>query len=401
MNTYRYVAKDRKGAGLKGVVEAVSEEEVVEILHKRGLVVVSVQQAEKKEKARGQAKKVKQDELVLFARQLATMIDAGIPLVHVLGILSEQTENKDLKNVVLMMHDDIEGGMSFSGALSKHPKTFSELFINMVKAGETSGRLTEVLDSLALYLEKSLALRRKVRSSLIYPAVIVSMSLIITAALLLKVVPTFKGIFEMLGGELPLATRILIAISDIFSSYFLILVALGVILGIVFKKIISTPAGRYKFDQSKLRVPILGPLFRKIAIVRFSRTFAILIKSGVSVLDALGIVSKTSGSKVVEEAVLAAAKAVREGEQIWRPLSATGVFPPMVCRMISVGERSGHLHNMLSKIADFYDDQVEAATSALTSMIEPVVIAFMGIVIGGIVISLFMPIFKISQLLAG
>lgn len=291
--------------------------------------------------------------------------------------------------------------MSFSGALSKHPKTFSELFINMVKAGETSGRLTEVLDSLASYLEKSLALRRKVRSSLIYPAVIVSMSLIITAVLLLKVVPTFKGIFEMLGGELPLATRILIAISDLFSNYFLILVALGVISGIIFNKVISTPAGRYKFDRSKLKIPVLGPLFRKIAIVRFSRTFAILIRSGVSVLDALGIVSKTSGSKVVEEAVQAAAKAVSDGEQIWRPLSATGVFPPMVCRMISVGEQSGHLHKMLSKIADFYDDQVEAATSALTSMIEPMVIVFMGIVIGGIVISLFMPIFKISQLLAG
>lgn len=401
MNTFQYTAKDKNGRTVKGILEAVSESEAAEILHKRDLIVLSATQVKTKVvKVKAKIRKVKLDDLVVFSRQLATMIDAGIPLVHSLSILAEQIENKDLKEVVMVVRQDIEEGMGFSDALSKHPAVFSDLFINMARAGETSGMLDEVLDRLASYLEKTASLSRKIKSSLVYPAVVVTMALIITSILLLKVVPTFKGIFEVLGGQLPAPTQILIAVSDLFRRYFLFLLGLLIIFGFVFKKYISTPQGRYNFDFSKLKLPVIGQLLRKMAVAKFSRTFSTLVKSGVSVLNALEIVSKTSGNKVVEEAVMNCLKAVRDGEPISRQLAKKGVFPPMVTRMINVGEQTGQLEKMLTKIADFYDEQVDAAAAALTSMIEPIVIAFLGVVIGGIVISLFLPIFKITQLIS-
>jgi type IV pilus assembly protein PilC len=290
--------------------------------------------------------------------------------------------------------------MSLCDALAKHPAVFSELFVNMTKAGEASGMLNEILDRLATFMEKQAALNRKIISSLVYPAVVVSMAILITAVLLLKVVPTFKGIFDSLGGTLPLPTQALIFISDLLRKYFLYtLVVLGIAI-YAFRRYLKTAKGRYKFDQLSLKLPVFGPLLRKLAVAKFSRTFSTLVKSGVTALSSLEIVSKTSGNKVVEEAVLNCSKGVRNGELISKPLAKSGVFPPMVTRMINVGEQTGQLEKMLSKIADFYDDQVEAATSALTSMIEPMVIAFLGVVIGGIVISLFLPIFKISQLMS-
>jgi len=403
MITYSYTAKDKFGQTLSGTIEANSDAEVAENLHKRELIVLNIEQAKTKAlkaQAKGKGKAIKLDDLVIFTRQLATMIDSGIPLVHALGILGEQVENKKLKDVVVKMREDIEAGMSFCDALGKHPKVFSELYINMAKAGESSGMLDDILDRLAAYLEKSSALNRKIRSSLVYPAVVVSMAVLITAVLLLKVVPTFKGIFDSLGGQLPLPTQILIMISDLFRLYFLYLVGAIVIIIFLFKKYISTEKGRYRFDQAKLKAPVVGELLRKLAVAKFSRTFSTLIKSGVSILSALEIVSKTAGNKVIEEAVMSCSKGIRDGEPISRPLLKSGVFPPMVCRMISVGEQTGQLEKMLSKIADFYDEQVDAATSALTSMIEPLVISFLGIVIGGIVISLFLPIFKITQLIS-
>lgn len=401
MITYRYIAKEKNGRTLTGILDADSESEAAELLHKKDLIVVSVSQAKAGVvKPAGKGKKIKLDDLVVFSRQLATMIDAGIPLVHALGILSEQIANKDLKDVVAAVRRDIEEGLGFSEALSKHPAVFSDLFINMARAGETSGTLDEVLDRLATYLEKTAALNRKIKSSLVYPAVVVVMALIITSILLLKVVPTFKGIFEVLGGKLPLPTLILIGVSDLFRHHFLFLLGLLIILGFSFKRYINTPKGRYNFDLNKLRAPVLGPLFRKMAVAKFSRTFSTLVRSGVSVLNALDIVSKTSGNKVLEEAVMDCSKGVRDGEPINKRLAKSGVFPPMVTRMISVGEQTGQLEKMLTKIADFYDEQVDAAASALTSLIEPLVIAFLGVVIGGIVIALFLPIFKITQLIS-
>ncbi len=403
MTTYNYTAKDKNGYTLNGSLDVSSESEAADALHKKELTIISIEQAKDKASRAGvkvKGQKVKLDDLVIFTRQLATMIDSGIPLVHALGILSEQVENPVLKGVVVSVRQDIEAGMSFCDALAKHPKVFSDLFINMARAGESSGMLDDILDRLASYLEKSAALSRKISSSLVYPAVVVSMAFIITAVLLLKVVPTFKGIFDVLGGQLPIPTQILIFMSDVFRKYFLFLVIFIAGLVFLFRKYIATERGRYNFDSAQLKVPVLGELFRKLSVAKFSRTFSTLVKSGVSVLNALDIVSKTSGNKVVEEAVVSCSKAVRDGEPIAVPLLRSGVFPPMVCRMISVGEQTGKLENMLTKIADFYDEQVDSATSALTSMIEPLVIAFLGIVVGGIVISLFLPVFKISQLIA-
>lgn len=399
MNTYQYTAKDSNGHTVIGMLDGPSDAEVASILHKKDLVVISIEPVKKKS-LKVSDKKVKLDDLVIFSRQLATMIEAGIPLVQSLGILSEQIENKNLKNVTIMMRQDIEAGVSFSDALAKHPSVFSELFINMARAGEASGMLDDILDRLATYLEKTSALTRKIRSGLVYPAVVVSMAVLITAVLLLKVVPTFKGIFELLGGTLPLPTRILIGVSDSLTRHFWPILGLLVIAGFLFKRYINTEKGRYNFDARKLKLPVLGILFRKVAIAKFSRTFSTLVKSGVSILNALDIVCKTSGNKVVEKAVMECRTAVRDGELLSTPLSKSGVFPPIVFRMIGVGEQTGQLEKMLSKIADFYEEQVDAAVTALTSMIEPLVIAFLGIVIGGIVIALFLPIFKISELIA-
>lgn len=396
MTVFNYIAKDHQGLKLSGTVEAADQREAISVMHKKGLIVISIAEAKvKKLKSKG----VKLDDLVVFSRQLATMVESGINLVQALNILGEQAENKTLAAVTMKIREDIEGGASLHEALDKHPKIFSTLYVNMVKAGETSGLLDEILDRVATYLEKSSALQRKVKSSLVYPSVVVSMAVIITMVLLVKVVPTFTGIFNSLGGTLPIPTQILIAISDAVRKMFLVIVGGFGLLVFLAKKYISTPKGRYRFDKLTLKIPVFGPLFRKVVVAKFSRTFATLVKSGVPILGALEIVGKTSGNMIVEEAVDNARSSIKEGEPISEPLSKSGAFPPMVVRMIAVGEQTGQLEKMLNKIADFYDEQVDAAVSGLTSMIEPLVIGFLGIIIGGIVVALFMPIFKITELI--
>ncbi|MCM8782836.1 MAG: type II secretion system F family protein [Candidatus Omnitrophica bacterium] len=395
---YRYTAKDKNGRALTGTLETSSEIEAINELHRQELIVISIK-AERKSLPVLKKKKVKLEDLAILSRQLATLIDAGIPLVQALGILEEQIENHYLKMILLSVRKDIEAGVSLPDALSKHSDVFSELFINMAKAGETSGMLDEILDRLAAYFEKTSSLIRKIRSGLVYPAVVIVMAVLITAILLLKVVPTFKGIFEMLGGKLPLPTLILISVSDFLRRFFFLFMLILIGGGFLFRQYINTEKGRYEFHKKKLQIPVLGELFRKVAIARFSRTLSTLIKSGVNILNALEIVGKTSGNRVIEQAVNKCRDSIREGETIATPLANSGVFPPMVCRMISVGEKTGQLENMLIKIADFYEDQVDAAVAGLVSMIEPLVIAFLGIVIGGIVISLFMPVFKITELI--
>lgn len=397
MALYGYVSKDAQGARMTGIIEATTEHDAIAALHKRSLIVISVKEEHAPRKVAESG--VKLDDLVIFSRQLATMVESGITLVQALSILSEQAESKVLASVTLKIKEDIESGSSLHEAMGKHPKIFSNLYINMVKAGETSGLLDEILDRLATYLEKSSALQRKVKSSLVYPAVVVTMAVLITIVLLVKVVPTFKGIFASLGGTLPLPTQILILISDTLRRFFPFVTIGLFLLGFVLKKYIDTPRGRYQFDAYTLKVPVFGPLMRKVVVAKFSRTLSTLVKSGVPILNALDIVGKTSGNLVVEEAVNNARVSIREGEPIAEPLSRSGVFPPMVVRMISVGEQTGQLEKMLTKIADFYDEQVDAAVSGLTSMIEPLVIGFLGIIIGGIVIALFMPIFKITELI--
>ncbi len=401
MSAYRYTAKDRSGRSVAGVMEANDERSMLEILRKQELVVITLKPDKQKAKIGKAAKgggKIKLQELVLFSRQLATMIDSGIPLMQALEILTEQIDNKGFKAIVAEVKKDVATGSSFNEALGKHPRAFSPLFVNMVKAGESSGALDDIMERLASYLEKTDHLVRKVKSAMVYPTVVVCMAMAITLVLMLKVVPVFKSIFADFGGELPLPTQILINISDFLLASFVIWVG-GAFGGIVLlKRFAKTEKGRLFFDAQKLRMPIFGILLRKVAVSKFTRTLATLVKSGVPILQALEIVGKTSGNVIIENAIEKVRQSIRDGENITTPLMRSKVFPPLVVRMISVGEQTGELEKMLTKIADFYDDQVDASVSALTSLIEPLVIAFLGIVIGGIVICMFMPIFKLSTL---
>jgi len=399
MPTFKYTAKEAGGKTVSGILEYSDKELLIDALRKKDLVIISIEETAKR-RIMSLGGSVKLDEIVIFSRQLATMVDSGIPLVQALDILCEQIETPVFKNILAKIKDDVETGSSLSDALARHPAVFSTLYINMVRAGESSGALDDILDRLAAYLEKSSMLQRKVKSSLVYPAVVISMAILITLVMLIKVIPTFKGIFTMLGGTLPLPTRILILVSDTIREMFLYVVA--VIIAIVFalKKYMRTPQGKENFDKTLLRLPILGGLFRKVAVAKFSRTLATLVKSGVPILVSLEIVGKTAGNAVIEKAVESVRNGIKEGENIADPLAKSGAFPPMVVRMIKVGEQTGELEKMLTKIADFYEDQVDAAVSGLTSLIEPLIIAFLGIVIGGIVIAMFLPVFKLTEIIA-
>jgi type IV pilus assembly protein PilC len=402
MPVFKYVAKDQSAKTVSGKLVAKDKAIVVDELRKRKMVVISVTEV-KGVSAFGfgleTGKKVRTDDLVIFSRQLATMVDAGIPLMQSLDVLREQVRHGEFKRVISSIHDDIETGNSLSNSFAKHPNIFDSLYINMVKAGESSGMLNVILERLASYLEKMSMLRRKIRAAMVYPIIVISMAIIITAVLMLKVVPTFKGIFEMLGGELPLPTKVLIFVSDLFSKWIFYLIGVLIIISFIISRYVKTEKGRLRIDAIKLKLPVFGELFKKVAVSRFSRTLSTLIQSGVPILAALEIVGKTSGNKVIEDAIEDVRSNVREGESIAPPLVKSGVFPPMVTRMIAVGEQTGELEKMLGKVSDFYDEQVDTAITTLTSMIEPIIIAFLGIIVGGIVISLFLPILKITQLI--
>jgi len=399
MPTFKYIAKEINGKTASGVLEYSDKALLIDALRKKGLIIISIEETAYKKQMLSKGG-VKLEEIVIFSRQLATMVDSGIPLVQALDILCEQIEKPAFKNILGKIKDDIETGSSLSDALGRHPAVFSTLYVNMVRAGESSGALDDILDRLASYLEKTNTLQRKVKSSLVYPAVVITMAILITLVMLLKVIPTFKGIFSMLGGQLPLPTRVLILISDTIRQMFLYVAAGITVMVIALKKYINTPQGKEVFDRGLLAMPVLGPLFRKVAVAKFTRTLATLVKSGVPILVSLEIVAKTSGNAVIEKAVESVRKGIKEGENIADPLAKSGAFPPMVVRMIKVGEQTGELEKMLTKIADFYEDQVDAAVSGLTSLIEPLIIAFLGIVIGGIVIAMFLPVFKLTEIIA-
>jgi len=401
MPTYKYSAKDASSRSVAGKISAENEAAVVDELRKRSLTIISIVPVKESSvmKMSFSRKKIRQDDLVIFSRQLSTMVDAGIPILQALDALQEQITHEYFHNVIVAVRDDIQLGSSLSASFSKHPKAFDTLFINMVKVGETGGVLATILDRIASYLEKTLKLKRKVKSALIYPAVVVSMAAIITIILLVKVVPTFAAIYESFDAELPGMTQTLIFVSDILKKH--LLVAIGSLVTFIFllTRWYRTDKGRLLIDRFTLRVPVFGPLIRKVAISRFSRTLATLLQTGVPILESLDIVSKSSGNRVIELVVEGVKNNVREGESIATPLVKSGVFPPMVTRMISIGEKSGQLEKMLSKIAEFFDDQVDVAVAGLTSIIEPVIIGFLGIVVGFIVIALFLPIINITQIL--
>lgn len=399
MPTFKYIAKDQNARDVIGKIVAERQSAVVEELRKRNLTIISIIQVKTASKWAFASKRVKEEDLVMFSRQLATMVDAGIPILQALDALQEQTAHPFFKSTIAVMRDDIQVGSSLSAAFAKHPRAFDALFINMVKVGETGGVLSSILDRIASYMEKSLKLKHKVRSAMIYPAVVVSMAAIITVILLVKVVPTFASIYESFNSQLPALTQTLINVSNFMKSYILYLIGGLVLLGFLLVRWYQTNTGREAIDRFSLKIPIFGELIRKVAISRFSRTLATLLQTGVPILESLDIVGRTSGNRVIENVVGNVKTNVREGESIAGPLVKSGVFPPMVTRMIAIGEKSGQLEKMLTKIADFYDEQVDTTVAGLTSIIEPVIIGFLGIVVGFIVIALFLPIISITQVL--
>ena len=341
--------------------------------------------------------KVKQRSVAVFTRQLATMIDAGLPLVQSLEVLSSQQDSKVFKNILREIREDVEGGSTFAGALKKHPVTFNELYTNLVVAGEEGGILDTILNRLASYIEKAEALKKKVKSALVYPATIVFVAVAVVIILMVFVIPTFETMFQSAGQSLPLPTVIVLGMSKMIKKYIIFLVPAFILLVFLFKKYYQTQNGRAVVDRLLLKLPVFGPLFRKIAVARFSRTLGTLVSSGVPILDGLAIVSRTSGNRAIETAIMNARASIREGETIAEPLSRSTLFPPMVIQMIAVGESTGALDSMLSKIAEFYEDEVDVAVSNLTSLLEPLLMIFLGIVIGGVVIAMYLPIFNMAS----
>ena len=399
--SYLYKVRDREGRMLDGTLEAESEDAVVSRLRQFGYAPISIE-AEKGAGLKTELRlpgrsKVKLKDLAVFSRQFATMINSGLSLLRALTILGEQTGNRRLGEVVTLVRAEVEKGTSLSAAMAKHPKIFNRLYVSMVRAGEIGGFLDQVLVDVAGTFEKEVALRGKIRSAMTYPVVVFVMVLLIVSAMLIFIVPTFKNLYTSLGGELPLPTRMLINASDGIRRFFPLIVLAMVGLSFAYKRWRATPAGRYRLDQLKLKVKVFGPLFHKSALSRFARTLATLIRSGVPILQALEIVAETVNNGVISRAIRDVQDSVREGESLATPLSKHPTFPAMVVQMMAVGEETGALDTMLNKVADFYDQEVEAAVAALTSLIEPILIAVMGAAVGGMVVALYLPLFRIIE----
>jgi type IV pilus assembly protein PilC len=398
MPVYRWSGVNRAGKKVKGEMEAPDEEAVRLVLRRQRIEPTKVKQAPKDifENVSFLKPKITEKDIVLFTRQFATMIDAGLPLVQCLDILANQTDNRTFKQMLKQIKSDVESGSTFADALKKHPKTFDELFVNLIAAGEVGGILDTILNRLAAYIEKAMKLKKKVKGAMVYPSVVLVVAVAVVAVLLLFVIPIFKKMFEDMGGGLPAPTQIVIDISEWVQSYILFIVAVVVAFFIAFNRFYATRKGRALMDDLILRVPVIGDLIRKVAVARFTRTLGTMIQSGVPLLDGLDIVARTAGNKTVEAAILKTRASIAEGRTIADPLSESGVFPSMVVQMIAVGESTGALDAMLTKIADFYDEEVDAAVEALTSLIEPFLMIFLGGTIGGLVIAMYLPIFKLA-----
>jgi type IV pilus assembly protein PilC len=398
MPVYKWEGKTLKGLVRKGELEGPNEGAIRVQLRQQSIIPTKIVSKGKQiNLSFSFGSKVKQRSIAIFTRQLATMIDAGLPLVQSLEILSSQQDNKTFKNILRGIREDVEGGSTFAGALKKHPTTFNELYTNLVVAGEEGGILDNILTRLANYIEKAEALKKKVRSAMVYPTVIVSVAVIVVVILMIFVIPVFESMFKSAGQTLPLPTMIVVVISKAIRKYIVIFIPAMIALFYFLKKWRQTESGRTVIDKLLLQLPVFGPLFKKIAVARFSRTLGTLVSSGVPILDGLNIVSKTSGNKTIETAILNARASIREGETIAEPLNRAAIFPPMVIQMISVGESTGALDSMLSKIADFYEDEVDVAVGNLTSLLEPLLMCFLGVVIGGVVIAMYLPIFQMAN----
>jgi len=398
--TFKYNVRDKTGKVVSGRLEGENREAVATKLRQMGYIVLDLN-----EDRLSQLNKitfgtsVKSKDITIFARQFATMINAGLSLTKCLSILGAQSDSKELRDIITQLGKDVEAGQSLSEAMVKHPKVFPPLFYNMVRAGETGGVLDEVLLRVADHFEQEAQLKGRIKSAMTYPIAMGALVLLVLVAMMIFVVPTFQKMFSDMGGTLPLPTQILVAVSEGARSWpGLVVVAVVIALVVLFRWWISTESGRMIWDGIKLRMPIVGPLVRKTALARFTRTFGTLVSAGVPILSALDIVSDTAGNEVVATAVKKVRSAIKEGETIAKPLSESPVFPSMVVQMIAVGEETGALDQMLNKIADFYDEEVRAAVDSLTSIIEPIMMATLGLVVGGIIVALYMPMFQVITL---
>lgn len=405
MPKFAWEGKNRSGAVQKGEMEAPSEAVVSNQLRRQGIMPSNIKERGKgfdmDIKIPGFEPKVTTKDLVVFTRMFATMIDAGLPLVQCLDILSKQQENKTFKKMLAEVKESVESGSTFADALRKHPKAFDELYVNLVAAGEVGGILDTILNRLAAYIEKAMKLKKQVKSAMTYPGTIVGIALVVISVILIFVIPAFEKMFADFGGSLPMPTQIVINISNFIQKYFLVIIGSG--FGFVFaiKKYYSTTKGREQIDALALRAPVFGVLIRKVSVAKFTRTLGTMISSGVPILDGLDIVAKTAGNKTVEKAIYKVKQSISEGKTIAEPLEQSGVFPAMVCQMISVGEQSGSIDAMLNKIADFYDDEVDDAVGNLTAMMEPLLMLFLGVTVGGLVIAMYLPIFKLAGAAGG
>ena len=388
--------KGRRGDKVEGGVIVAENKEAVRAKLRRQQIVVTQVKEQGKEIAvpllRGG---VSSKELAIFTRQFSVMIDAGLPLVQCIEILGVQAENKVFQKVLLQVRQDVESGATLADSMKKHPRVFDDLYCNMIAAGEAGGILDTILQRLSIYIEKIVKLRRAVRSAMIYPVAVLCIAALVVTIILWKVIPTFAALFAGLGAELPLPTRIVIALSNFIGRYMIVIVLVIIAVAYAIRRYYKTYKGRRVIDRILLKTPILGIVLRKIAVARFCRTLGTLISSGVPILEALEITARTAGNSIVEDAIMATRKSIEEGKTISGPLKDTDVFPPMVIHMISVGEQTGALDAMLSKIADFYEEEVDAAVENMLTLLEPVMILFLGIVIGGIVISMYLPMFSL------
>jgi type IV pilus assembly protein PilC len=394
MGLFEYTAKNAtSGQIMKGTLDVPTRDEVIAFIRKNRMILVSVREAPAQFNLRMPGRGVKTRDIVIFTRQFATMINAGLPLVQSLTILAQQTENKALKDITKAVVYDVEAGNTLADALGKHPKAFTDLYVNMVAAGEAGGILDTILLRLATFLEKNDALVRKVKGAMIYPAVILTVAAVAITVLLIFVIPTFASMFASVNMALPLPTLVVMGASKFLIRFWYFIIGAVVLLVFGIRSYYSTPGGRKALDGALLNAPVLGDLLRKSAVSRFTRTLGTLISSGVSILDGLEITAKTAGNRVIHDAVMQSRQSIAGGETIAGPLQTSGVFPPMVISMISVGEQTGGLDEMLSKIADFYDAEVDVAVSALLSLMEPIMIVVLGVIVGGMVVAMYLPIF--------
>jgi type IV pilus assembly protein PilC len=401
-SVFLWEGKTRQGAIQKGELAANSKDEVIALLRKQNILPINVAAKPKELKLSFGGQKVTSKDIVILTRQLATMIDAGLPLVQCLDILGSQTENKALSKVVNQVRSDVESGATFADALKKHPKVFDNLYCNMVAAGEAGGILDTILQRLAAFMEKFAKIKAQVKSAMIYPAVILFVAVAVVALLLIVVIPMLAAMFADMGQALPLPTRIVIAASNFLKGWggiFSVVVIVGSIVGL--KQWRKTEKGLTITDGIALKIPVMGSLIQRVSVAKFTRTLGTLMTSGVPILEGLLIVSRTAGNKIVEDAILATRQSVTEGKTLAEPLSKAKVFPPMVTQMIAVGEATGALDNMLNKIADFYDDEVDSAVAALTSLLEPMLMVFLGVTVGFVIVAMYMPIFQMGGLAGG